>query len=148
MPSRGECMTRAKQPKPRMSFSHLLKRLFGWAVFIIIFALLGYATILFGGKWVVDDEQMVLDATTKIETADGEVIGGRYQKHRAPVVLGDLAEHVKSAFIAIEVRRFYEHAGVDLKSVIRAVFRDIIAMEKVEVASTITPQLAKNLSPY
>lgn len=141
-------MTRAKQPKPRMSFSHLLKRLFGWAVFIIIFALLGYATILFGGKWVVDDEKMVLDATTTIETADGDVIGELYQENRVPVDLGDLPEHVKNAFIAIEDRRFYEHAGVDLKSVMRAVFRDIIAMEKVEGASTITQQLAKNLFLY
>src|SRR5699024_1362801 len=97
MPSRGECMTRAKQPKPRMSFSHLLRRLFGWAVFIIIFALLGYATILFGGNWVVDDVKMVLDATTTIETADGDVIGELYQENRVPVDLGDLPEHVKNA---------------------------------------------------
>src|SRR5699024_4093443 len=148
MPSRGECMTRGKEPSPRMCVAHLRERLFGWAVFIIILALLGYATILFGGKWVVDDEKMVLDATTTIETADGDVIGELYQENRVPVDLGDLPEHVKNAFLAIEDRRFYEHAGVDFKSVMRAVFRDIIAMEKVEGASTITQQLAKNLFLY
>src|SRR5699024_3073883 len=57
----------------------------------------------------------------------------------------DIPDHVQEAFIAIEDQRFYSHAGVDFQSVVRALYRDIIALDKVEGASTITQQLAKNL---
>src|SRR5699024_9359963 len=136
------------QPKPTGSFSQLLTRHFGWAGFRIRSALLGYATGLFGGKGVVDDETRVLAATSTIETSGGEGSGKLYQQHRVRADIGDRPEHVQNAFIAIEDRRFYEHGGVDLKSVMRAVCRDIIGMEKVEGASTITQQLAKNLFLY
>src|SRR5699024_314622 len=53
--------------------------------------------------------------------------------------------HVKDAFIAIEDKRFYNHSGVDFRSSVRAIYRDVIARSKVEGASTITQQLAKNL---
>src|SRR5690625_6321875 len=60
-------------------------------------------------------------------------------------MIEDLPEYVQEAFIAVEDRRFYQHKGVDPRSIVRAVYRDIIARGKVEGASTITQQLAKNL---
>lgn len=123
-----------------------------WPVFIIgsilLLGLIGYGFILFGGKLVVDEEDLILDAATTIETQDGEVIAKVYYENRNPLSINQVPEYVKNAFIAIEDRRFYEHAGVDLTSVIRAVLKDIIAMEKVEGASTITQQVAKNLFLY
>lgn len=122
-----------------------LKWLFLSFVFILLFGLVGYGAILFGGAFIVDEEDLILDATTTIETSDGEVIGKLYKENREPVTLNQIPEHVQQAFIAIEDRRFYDHSGVDFISVVRAVYRDIIAMSKVEGASTITQQLAKNL---
>ena len=52
---------------------------------------------------------------------------------------------MKKALIAVEDRRFYEHKGVDLRSIARALTRDIIASDFSEGGSTITQQLAKNL---
>ena len=52
---------------------------------------------------------------------------------------------MRDAFIAVEDKRFYEHHGIDVKSVGRAVFRDVLAGGKVEGGSTITQQLAKNI---
>ncbi|HLR40520.1 MAG TPA: transglycosylase domain-containing protein [Virgibacillus sp.] len=115
------------------------------SAFIVAVALAGYAVILFGGNLVVDDEQLILDATTTIETADGKIVGELYNENRSLVAIEDIPDHVQKAFIAIEDRRFYNHRGVDFKSVARAVYKDIIAMSKVEGASTITQQLAKNL---
>ncbi len=112
---------------------------------IIILSLAGYLFILFGGKLVVDEEAMIQDAVTTIESEDGEIIGKLYEENRIPIHIETLPDHVKKAFIAIEDRRFYEHAGVDMKSVARAVYRDILAGSKVEGASTITQQLAKNV---
>lgn len=116
------------------------------AVFIIfLFAVIGYTIILYGGKLVVKEQDFVLSAVTTIETDDGNLIGELYDEQRYPVTIEQIPDHVKDAFIAIEDRRFYRHSGVDFKSVARAVYRDIIARDKVEGASTITQQLAKNL---
>ena len=56
-----------------------------------------------------------------------------------------MPRHLKDAILATEDRSFYDHGGVDLKGIARAVFHDILAGEFVEGASTITQQLAKTL---
>lgn len=122
-----------------------MKWLFFSLFTVLIVGLIGYAFILFGGSLVVNEEDLILDATTTIETQDGEIIGKLYNENRIPISIDEIPNHVKQAFVAIEDRRFYEHAGVDFQSVVRAVIRDIAAMAKVEGASTITQQLAKNL---
>src|SRR5699024_7634038 len=87
----------------------------------------------------------ILDKTSTIETVDGKTIASLYHENRTPITIENVPDDVKNAFIAIEDRRFYEHAGVDFQSVVRAVFKDILALRKVEGASTITQQVAKNL---
>lgn len=118
------------------------------AIVIGVFLLLGIAgflVILFGGRFVVDQEDLILKTTTKIESADGEVVGRLYEENRTPVSIEAIPDHVEQAFVAIEDKRFYEHTGIDIRAILRAIYRDIIAMEKVEGGSTITQQLAKNL---
>ncbi|WP_373895651.1 transglycosylase domain-containing protein [Virgibacillus sp. CBA3643] len=112
---------------------------------MLIVGLTGFGTILIGGELIVDEEDLILDATTVIETADGEVISELYNEHRTLVSLDAIPEHVQHAFISIEDRRFYDHGGIDFRSVFRAVFKNILAMSKVEGASTITQQVGKNL---
>lgn len=110
-----------------------------------ILALVAYTTILFGGRLIVDKDKLIISPPTTIETTDGDVIWYLYDEFRLPVKLEDIPDHVQEAFIAIEDRRFYQHTGVDLRSIARAVVVDIIARDKKEGASTITQQLAKNL---
>ncbi|SDM00045.1 transglycosylase domain-containing protein [Sediminibacillus halophilus] len=117
--------------------------LIGGAIFLL--GLIGYLTILFGGRFVVDEQDLILPAATVVETKAGERIGEIYDEYRRPVTIKQIPDHVEDAFVAIEDNRFYEHAGVDFKAVTRAVFRDIVSMEKAEGGSTITQQLAKNL---
>jgi penicillin-binding protein 2A len=47
--------------------------------------------------------------------------------------------------IATEDRRFYDHSGIDARSILRALWRDIKSQSFVEGGSTITQQLAKNM---
>lgn len=49
-----------------------------------------------------------------------------------------------NAIVAVEDRRFFEHNGVDIISIARAVIKDIQTMSLAEGGSTITQQLAKN----
>jgi penicillin-binding protein 1A len=68
-----------------------------------------------------------------------------YREKRDPVPLDIIPEYLKSAIITIEDRSFYQHSGVDLKGILRAVVKDVRARKFVEGASTITQQLAKTL---
>lgn len=115
---------------------------------IFLLGIIGYSIILFGGKLVIDEEKLILDSTTIIETTDGKYIGRLYDENRYLVTLDQVPNHVQDAFVAIEDVRFYSHAGVDIKSVGRAIYKDIIALGKAEGASTITQQLVKNLFLY
>ncbi|WP_337019766.1 transglycosylase domain-containing protein, partial [Oceanobacillus massiliensis] len=134
--------------RKRTTVSRKLKLFLWMAGFLIIIGLLGYGAVLYGGNLVVDDEDLILDAATTIETREGEIIGKLYNENRELVSIEQIPDHLEQAFVAIEDRRFYNHEGVDLKSITRAVYRDIIAMSKVEGASTITQQLSKNLFLY
>ncbi len=60
------------------------------------------------------------------------------------VEISDIKEYTKKAFVAIEDKRFYNHDGVDIKGVFRALKNNIFSMSYKEGASTITQQLIKN----
>lgn len=58
--------------------------------------------------------------------------------------LGDINKFYIDAVVAVEDHRFYEHNGIDILSLGRAMMRNIKNGELVEGGSTITQQLAKN----
>ena len=116
----------------------------GFGIFALL-CVIGYGIILYGGGLVVKDEDFILDQKTTIEDKDGAVLKTLYEENRKVIDTKSLPKHVKNAFIAIEDRRFYHHGGVDFKSIMRAITRDIMAGGKVEGASTITQQVSKNL---
>ncbi|UJF35450.1 transglycosylase domain-containing protein [Paenibacillus hexagrammi] len=62
-----------------------------------------------------------------------------------PVPLSQMPKSLTDAVLAVEDKRFYEHSGVDLQAIGRAVVRDILQGGYTEGASTITQQLAKNM---
>lgn len=57
----------------------------------------------------------------------------------------DLPDHLVSAVIAVEDRRFYQHPGLDIRGFARAMWANIRAQRFVQGGSTLTQQLAKNL---
>ncbi len=58
--------------------------------------------------------------------------------------IDDLPEMYKNAVISVEDKRFYDHNGIDLIAIARALYHDIKAGSFIEGGSTITQQLAKN----
>ncbi|MBO9608898.1 MAG: PBP1A family penicillin-binding protein [Paenibacillaceae bacterium] len=62
-----------------------------------------------------------------------------------PVPLSQMPKSLTDAVIAVEDRRFYEHSGVDIQAIFRAVVKNTVAGSYSEGASTITQQLAKNM---
>ena len=84
-------------------------------------------------------------AVTRIYSADRQLLAELYLEKRDPVPLDKIPTHLKAALIATEDRKFYTHSGLDLKGIVRAIVKDILAGKFVEGASTITQQLAKTL---
>jgi penicillin-binding protein 1A len=76
----------------------------------------------------------------------GERIGAfRAEESRQTVGFDGMGEHLPSAVVAVEDRRFYEHFGVDFEGLGRAAWTDLRAWEVQEGGSTISEQLMKNL---
>ena len=58
--------------------------------------------------------------------------------------IDDVAQTYKDAVVAVEDHRFYQHGGIDLWAIMRAIARNIKYSKLLEGGSTITQQLAKN----
>lgn len=88
-------------------------------------------------------EQRALPEKSEILAADGTLLATFYQQNRVVVPLEDIADIMQKAVIAVEDRRFYEHAGVDVAGMTRAAIAT--AMGSTQGASTLTQQYVKNV---
>src|SRR5207237_117478 len=68
----------------------------------------------------------------------------RGRESRTLIASDRISPLVKQAIVAIEDQRFYEHRGVDLHGIARAVWADIRSNRVVQGGSTITQQFVKN----
>ena len=66
-------------------------------------------------------------------------------QRRVWMVLSDIPEHVRNAFVAAEDKRFYEHHGIDERGIIRAFISNLAHSGRPAGGSTITQQVVKNL---
>lgn len=84
--------------------------------------------------------------TSQIYDVNGELIDTFYSgQNRQIVDLEQVSPYAVLATIAIEDHRFYDHFGIDLLGLARAIYVNLTHMDKVQGASTITQQLARNL---
>jgi penicillin-binding protein 1A len=82
---------------------------------------------------------------TTVYSSDGSLIGEFYNERRYLVSLNQIPAHLIKAFLAAEDVRFYEHGGVDVAGIVRAMFKNLQAGEIVQGGSTITQQVVKSL---
>ncbi|WP_051317244.1 PBP1A family penicillin-binding protein [Bacillus panaciterrae] len=117
----------------------------GGAALIFLTACIGYFFIIFLGDFIIDEKKLVLNSTSRIVDEQGNEIAKMYVENRELVSIDQIPSHVQKAFLAAEDTRFYEHHGIDIASLVRALYKDILTRSKAEGASTITQQLAKNV---
>lgn len=85
---------------------------------------------------------------SEVYSIDSVLLGRYYLQDRTPVDGRDVPDNLKNALIATEDIRFYQHQGVDMKSLFRVLVKTILMQrESSGGGSTITQQLAKNLYP-
>ncbi len=112
----------------------------GFASILFLFLLASWG--VFGALPTFEElENPQNNLATEIISSDGKTLGKFAYENRTPIKFKELPENLVLALIATEDERFYEHSGIDLRSLARAVSK----FGKGGGASTITQQLAKNL---
>jgi len=85
--------------------------------------------------------------SSKVYSGDGELVNDFSTEKRIFIPYKAIPKKVINAFLSAEDKNFYSHPGVDAKGVLRAIINNIsnlIASRRLEGASTITQQVAKN----
>ena len=85
------------------------------------------------------------DLVTRIYSSDGKILSELFLQKRVFVELNNIPKHMHDAVIASEDRRFYDHWGLSLRSVARAISINILSLSYRQGFSTLTQQLARNL---
>ncbi|MCR4276141.1 MAG: penicillin-binding protein [Candidatus Parcubacteria bacterium] len=135
-------------PRPRTSWRH---------IFVAsILALLGVGFFVAGGIFVTVAVTPVpdissfasrqVDQSTKIYDRTGQVLLYDYNRDakRDIVPITEISPNTINATIAIEDSSFYEHGGIRLTSIFRAVLADVAGGALSQGGSTITQQVVKN----
>ena len=85
--------------------------------------------------------------SSKVYSGDGELVNDFSTEKRIFVPYNAISKKVINSFLSAEDKNFYSHPGVDAKGVLRAVINNIsniASSKRLEGASTITQQVAKN----
>lgn len=106
-----------------------------------LFRILLLCVVIFVGIKINEGYQMYKNAL--IEMPLTEKVAEIKEKNNYTSI-NELPQIYIDAVVAVEDHRFFQHNGIDIVSIGRAIFNDIKAMKFVEGGSTITQQLAKN----
>jgi penicillin-binding protein 1A len=122
------------------------------AILGLLFAVAGAAVTgvaTFGSSCDLNSLQPVeIGSNSFVYAADNSILGAiPAERNRQPVPFKRISPWVPKATVSIEDRRFYEHGGIDVEGIARAVWKNVSAGEVVEGGSTITQQLVRNLYP-
>ncbi len=85
--------------------------------------------------------------SSKMYSGDGDLVADFSKEKRIFVPYSAIPSNVINAFLSAEDKNFFTHPGVDAKGVLRATFNNItniMTSKRLEGASTITQQVAKN----
>ncbi|WP_224482784.1 transglycosylase domain-containing protein [Robertkochia aurantiaca] len=124
--------------------------LFAGVIFLALISLFASVYLGYWGKIPSSEELRAgeLDRSTLILDNEGELVGKLYIHDRLPVSLDSLPPYITDALIATEDARFYEHDGVDTRSIFRVFFKTLLLQDRSSGGgSTLSQQLAKNLYP-
>ena len=138
---------RARPPKPGRIKKLRLLVIFGGL------GLLALCSIFFGMMMAVardlpdleNAKQFQASKNSEVFDSEGRKIGDLLSNNKQILVSSDeISPLMKEATVAIEDERFYEHRGVDIPGIGRAIVADLIPGGSTQGASTITMQFVKN----
>ncbi|HEY4346188.1 MAG TPA: biosynthetic peptidoglycan transglycosylase, partial [Gaiellaceae bacterium] len=159
---RGDTVTRAtlssalrllgnrNRPRKRRRIRKL--RLLG---LLALLSVLGLSSFTFGLLTSIAAQVSALDPNrqkpeqenTYVYASDGHTILAILRGSQARIdvkSLDDISPWVRHGIVAIEDKRFYEHHGIDVHGIVRAIWADVTHRGTVQGGSTITQQFVKN----
>jgi len=143
---------RQVEPPPRNGRRRRIRKL-RLASLLILLMLLGTASFGYGLITAVasqvpncDPRRVPHEVDGHIYASDDHTILATLRGSESRILLGtdQIAPIMQQAIVSIEDKRFYEHNGVDLRGIGRAVWADVTNKSVVQGGSTITQQLVKN----
>lgn len=119
----------------------MMKRKFIYGCLLFVFC----SVVVYGAVLTKDMRQKLenISMASAVYDRNNQLIGNLYYYNRIWTPIKKIPVNLQNAVVAIEDSRFYEHNGIDLRGMARALVRDIIPGGGVEGGSTITQQLAK-----
>ncbi len=84
---------------------------------------------------------------SEVISSDGQLLGKYFIQNRSNTSFNELSPVLVKALIATEDIRFENHSGIDIKGLLRVLFKTILTRQDAGGGSTLTQQLAKNLFP-
>jgi len=128
--------------RPLVIFSQWIFALFVWGVIAVILTL-GW---FFLGLPDIDEAlKSTRPPTITLVSQDGETFASKGHLYGSPVTLSKIPKALIQAVLATEDRRFFNHFGVDVLGILRAIWKNFQARGIVQGGSTLTQQVAKNL---
>ncbi len=130
-------------------YRRILWIIFGFCILAVflLFACINWG--IFGFMPSFEDlENPTSYQASEIISSDQQILGSYYIENRTNVEYSELSPFLVQALIATEDSRFFQHSGIDLRSLGRVFFKSILRGDRSGGGgSTITQQLAKNLFP-
>lgn len=128
----------------------------GWKITVVAIAVIIFVPLffigsvhagLFGRLPGKKELRNYRNATASVVlSSGGETIGRFFSENRIAITRDQVPPHLVNALVATEDVRFFEHSGVDSRSLIRVIFKTILFNDRsAGGGSTITQQLAKNM---
>lgn len=124
---------------------------------LLVASILSFILVLFLATWggafgSIPNKKELLDiknpTASEVYSADSVLLGRYFFQERSNILFTDLPKHVIDAVIVTEDVRFFDHHGIDFRSLGRVLVKSILfQQESSGGGSTITQQLAKNLYP-
>jgi penicillin-binding protein 1A len=85
-------------------------------------------------------------AASVVLSEEGEIIGKIFSENRTNISYKQIPAHLINALVATEDARFFDHVGIDSRSLLRVLFKTVLFRNRNSGGgSTITQQLAKNM---
>ena len=126
-----------------------IKKIIYRCVLLIIMGMVGvFCLILFLSRDLPSLEQLENydpDLVTRIYSADGKVLNELFVQKRVFIELDKIPDYMQHAVVSSEDRRFFDHWGLSMRSIARAVMINTLSLSYRQGFSTLTQQLARNL---
>ena len=136
------------------TYRKLIRNLWRYSLIGIVMLILYVVAVSYNFLWLFGGmpslkalENPKSEEASEVYTADNQLLGKYYVENRTPIEISQVSPNVTSALLATEDARFVKHAGIDPRSLFRAIsgfvtFRDASSSGG---GSTLTQQTAKNL---